>query len=99
VQRGYLFINIKDITAEKLNANSIEIILGIDDIISVGGYREGVNMTQILQYLQMESQEEKAYLKEKKQKENEQKEVLKKKMKEFESQKKEKKKYDNSVSR
>ncbi len=65
--------------------------MGIDDIISVGGYREGVNMSQIQQYLKMESQEEKAYLIVKHQRENEQKEVLRKKMKEFDDEKASKK--------
>ena len=79
--------------------NSIEIILGIDDIVSLDGYREGVNMSQIQQYLKMESQEEKAFLIMQKQKEIENKEVLNKKMKEFEKMKNDKGKYSNSVSR
>jgi DNA-binding transcriptional MerR regulator len=48
-------------------------------------------MSQIQQYLKMESQEEKAFLILKNQRENEQKEVLRKKMKEFDSAKQDKK--------
>jgi len=79
-----------DISQETIKANYIEIILGTDDIVAVGGYRESVNMSLIQQYLKMESQEEKAFLILKNQRENEQKEVLRKKMKEFEKEKQDK---------
>jgi len=54
-------------------------------------------MSQIQQYLKMESQEEKAFLILKHQRENEQKEVLRKKMKEFDIAKLDKK-YHNIES-
>ena len=58
-------------------------------------------MAQIQQYLKMESQEEKAFLILKHQRENEQKEVLRKKMKEFDNAKADKKyqKIESNYSR
>jgi hypothetical protein len=58
-------------------------------------------MSQIQQYLKMESQEEKAFLIMQKQKEIENKEILNKKMKEFEKLKNDKKysNYGSSTSR
>jgi len=46
------------INQESIIKNAFEIMLGIDDIVSLG-YRNGVNLGQIKQYLQMESVEEK----------------------------------------
>lgn len=48
------------INSESIVTNAFEIMLGIDDIVSLG-YRNSVNLGQIKQYLQMESIEEKEF--------------------------------------
>lgn len=46
---------------ENIDKNCVDIILGFDDVISMG-YRESVNLQEIEQQLKMESADEKAHL-------------------------------------
>ena len=78
--------------------NSIDIVLGIDDIVSLG-YRESISLNQIQQCLKMDSQEEKAFLQLQRQRDNEAKENFKKKMKDYEKSKKDKNFQTTGISR
>ena len=53
------------INSESIVKNAYEIMLGIDDIVSLG-YRNSVTLGKIKQYLQMESIEEQEYKRKKK---------------------------------
>jgi hypothetical protein len=86
------------ISETSIAQNSYDIVLGIDDIVSLG-YRESISLTQIQQCLKMDSQEEKAFLQLQRQRENEAKENFKKKMKEYEKSKKDKNYQQTGISR
>ena len=47
--------------SEGIDKNCVDIIMGFDDVISMG-YRESVNMQEIEQQIKMESADEKAYV-------------------------------------
>lgn len=87
---------IQDICGNKLETDiiiekSFEIMLGIDDIVNLG-YRNGVNLGQIKQYLQMESAEEKEFKRLKREKELKQQKELEEKSREFDRLMRQKKK-------
>lgn len=42
-------------------SNAIDIILGIDDVVSMG-YRESVSLQEVVEQIKMESADEKAHL-------------------------------------
>ena len=85
------------ISSESIVENAFEIMLGIDDIVSLG-YRNSVNLGQIKQYLQMESIEEKEYKRKKREQEEKVKKELAEKGKEFDRQRKEKKFNKDAIS-
>lgn len=86
------------ISDTSITQNCFDIILGIDDIVSLG-YRESISLNQIQQCLKMDSQEEKAFIQLQRQRENEAKENFKKKMKEYEKSKKDKNYQQTGISR
>lgn len=69
--------------------NSFELALALDDVVSLG-YREGVNLVQVKQFLGMDSLEEKEFRRQQEQREKHAKEQLHIQMKEIEKQKKNK---------
>ena len=85
------------ITQESIITNAFEIMLGIDDIVSLG-YRNSVNLGQIKQYLQMESIEELEYKRKKREQEEKVKKELAEKGREFDKLKREKKMNTNAIS-
>ena len=88
-----------NINETNIKQNAYELALGIDDIVSFG-FREEINISQIKQLLQMESQAEKEFKKEQLEKELQAKKQMDEKMKELEKMKRENKLNQNSsVSR
>ena len=85
------------INQESIIENAFEIMLGIDDIVSLG-YRNSINLGQIKQYLQMESAEEKEFKRKKEEQELAVSKALEEKGKEFDRQKREKKFNNNAIS-
>ena len=85
------------INQESIVENAFEIMLGIDDIVSLG-YRNSVNLGQIKQYLQMESAEEKEYKRKKEEQELAVQKALEEKGREFDRQRREKKFNSNAIS-
>ena len=85
------------INQESIIKNAFEIMLGIDDIVSLG-YRNGVNLGQIKQYLQMESAEEKEFKRKKEEQELAVQKALEEKGREFDKQRREKKFNSNAIS-
>jgi len=85
------------INLESIVENAFEIMLGIDDIVSLG-YRNSVNLGQIKQYLQMESAEEKEYKRKKEEQELAVQKALEEKGREFDRQRREKKFNSNAIS-
>ena len=85
------------INQETIVENAFEIMLGIDDIVSLG-YRNSVNLGQIKQYLQMESAEEKEYKRKKEEQELAVQKALEEKGREFDRQRREKKFNSNAIS-
>ena len=85
------------INQESIIKNAFEIMLGIDDIVSLG-YRNGVNLGQIKQYLQMESAEEKEFKRKKEEQELAVQKALEEKGREFDRQRREKKFNSNAIS-
>ena len=85
------------INPESILNNSFEIMLGIDDIVSLG-YRNSVNLGQVKQYLQMESIEEQEYKRKKREQEEKVKRELDEKGREFDRQRKEKKFNNDAIS-
>ena len=85
------------INQESIIENSFEIMLGIDDIVSLG-YRNSVNLGQIKQYLQMESAEEKEFKRKKEEQELAVQKALEEKGREFDRQRREKKFNSNAIS-
>ena len=85
------------ISQESIVKNAFEIMLGIDDIVSLG-YRNSVNLGQIKQYLQMESAEEKEFKRKKEEQELAVQKALEEKGREFDKQRREKKFNSNAIS-
>ena len=85
------------INQESIVENAFEIMLGIDDIVSLG-YRNSVNLGQIKQYLQMESAEEKEFKRKKEEQELAVQKALEEKGREFDRQRREKKFNSNAIS-
>ena len=85
------------INQESIINNAYEIMLGIDDIVSLG-YRNSVNLGQIKQYLQMESIEEKEFKRRKREQEEKVRRELAEKGREFDKQRKEKKFNSEAIS-
>ena len=85
------------INPESIVNNSFEIMLGIDDIVSLG-YRNSVNLGQIKQYLQMESIEEKEFKRKKREQEEKVIRELAEKGREFDKQRREKKFNNDAIS-
>lgn len=77
--------------------NAFEIMLGVDDIVSLG-YRNSVNLAQIKQYLQMESVEEKEYKRKKREQEMAVQKLMYEKSKEFDKQRRAKKFNNDAIS-
>ncbi len=85
------------INNESIIENAFEIMLGVDDIVSLG-YRNSVNLGQIKQYLQMESIEEKEFKRKKREQEEKVKKELAEKGREFDKQRREKKFNSEAIS-
>ena len=85
------------VNQESIIKNAFEIMLGIDDIVSLG-YRNSVNLGQIKQYLQMESAEEKEFKRKKEEQELAVQKALEEKGREFDKQRREKKFNSNAIS-
>ena len=85
------------IDQETIVENAFEIMLGVDDIVSLG-YRNAVNLGQIKQYLQMESAEEKEFKRKKEEQELAVQKALEEKGREFDRQRREKKFNSNAIS-
>jgi hypothetical protein len=86
------------VTQSSITENAYELVLGIDDIVSLG-YRESVTIPQLKQLLAMESQEEKEYRKQQEQQELKAKKQMQEKMKEIEKQRRENRYVSQAVSR
>ena len=85
------------INSESIVKNAFEIMLGIDDIVSLG-YRNSVTLGQIKQYLQMESIEEQEFKRKKREQEEKVKKELAEKGREFDKQRREKKFNSDAIS-
>jgi len=85
------------ITTESILDNAFEIMMGLDDIVTLG-YRNEVNIAQLKQYRNMESAEEIEFKRKKREQEEKVKKDLYEKSKEFDRQRKEKKFNMNAVS-
>ena len=85
------------INAESIVKNAFEIMLGIDDIVSLG-YRNSVTLGQIKQYLQMESIEEQEFKRKKREQEEKVQRELAEKGREFDKQRREKKFNSDAIS-
>ena len=85
------------INYDSIIENAFEIMLGIDDIASLG-YRNGINILQVKQFLQMESLEEKEFKRKKLEQERRVQKELYEKSKEFDRMRKEKKFMNDAIS-
>ena len=85
------------INNESIIENAFEIMLGVDDIVSLG-YRNSVNLGQIKQYLQMESIEEREFKRKKREQEMKVQKELAEKGREFDKQRREKKFNNDAIS-
>ncbi len=86
------------ISESTITENCFDLLLGIDDIVSLG-YRDAVSVAQIKQFLLMDSQDEKEFRKIQEQKENVVKKQMQQKAKEFEKMRRENRFLADSVSR
>lgn len=86
-----------NVTSESIVENAFEIMLGVDDIVTLG-YRNSVNLGQVKQYLQMESIEEKEFKRKKREQEMAVQKALAEKGREFDRQRREKKFNSNAIS-
>ena len=86
-----------NITQDSITENCFELMLGMDDIVSLG-YRNGVNLAQIKTFLQMESAEEKEFKRKKREQEMEQQKLMYIKSKEFDKLRREKKFMKDAIS-
>ena len=85
------------INSESIVKNAFEIMLGIDDIVTLG-FRNSVTLGQIKQYLQMESIEEQEFKRKKREQEEKVKKELAEKGREFDKQRREKKFNNDAIS-
>ena len=85
------------INYDSIIENSYEIMFGIDDIACLG-YRNGINIVQVKQFLQMESLEEKEFKRKKLEQERRVQKELYEKSKEFDRLKREKKFMNDAIS-
>ena len=85
------------INSDSIVKNAFEIMLGIDDIVSLG-YRNSVTLGQIKQYLQMESIEEQEFKRKKREQEEKVQRELAEKGREFDKQRREKKFNSDAIS-
>ena len=85
------------INSDSIVKNAFEIMLGIDDIVTLG-YRNSVTLGQIKQYLQMESIEEQEFKRKKREQEEKVKKELAEKGREFDKQRREKKFNSDAIS-
>ena len=85
------------INSESIVKNAFEIMLGIDDIVTLG-FRNSVTLGQIKQYLQMESIEEQEFKRKKREQEEKVKKELAEKGREFDKQRREKKFNSDAIS-
>ena len=85
------------INSESIVKNAFEIMLGIDDIVTLG-FRNSVTLGQIKQYLQMESIEEQEFKRKKREQEEKVKRELAEKGREFDKQRREKKFNSEAIS-
>ena len=85
------------INSDSIVKNAFEIMLGIDDIVTLG-YRNSVTLGQIKQYLQMESIEEQEFKRKKREQEEKEKKELAEKGKEFDKQRREKRFNSEAIS-
>jgi len=74
------------VSENKVMSCAFELILAFDDVITLG-YRESVSVAQIMEYLEMDSSEEKSFIKQQKMRENDAKELAKQKQKEIDKKK------------
>ena len=85
------------INSESIVKNAFEIMLGIDDIVTLG-FRNSVTLGQIKQYLQMESIEQQEFKRKKREQEEKVKKELAEKGREFDKQRREKKFNSEAIS-
>jgi len=85
------------INSDSIIKNAFEIMLGIDDIVTLG-YRNSVTLGQIKQYLQMESIEEQEFKRKKREQEEKVQRELAEKGREFDKQRREKKFNSDAIS-
>jgi hypothetical protein len=86
------------VSESQIKLKACDFALGIDDIVNQG-VRDGINIPQVKQLLQMESQDEKDFKKEQAERELQAKKQRDEKMREFDKMKKENKNSNNAISR
>lgn len=77
------------VSEKKIASCAFDLILAFDDVITFG-YRESVSVGQVMEYLEMDSSEEKTFIKQQKMRENEAKELSKRKQQEIDKKKRQK---------
>ena len=80
-----------------MTLNAFELMIGVDDIVCLG-YRSGVNIAQVKQYMQMESLEEKEFKRKKLEQEKKVQRDLNEKGREFDKLRREKKFMTDAIS-
>jgi hypothetical protein len=85
------------ITPDNIRNKALSLTLGIDDIVSLG-VRESINISQIKQLIEMESQDEKEFKKEQEKRELAQKKQMDLRAKEFDKLRRENKYVSDAVS-
>ncbi len=74
------------VSEKKVMSSAFDLILAFDDVVTLG-YRESVSVAQVMEYLEMDSSEEKTFIKQQKMRENEAKELAKRKQQEIDKKK------------
>ncbi len=87
-----------EINENSISLNAFELFMGVDDIVCMG-YRNSVSISQVKQFLLMDSQDEKEFKRKQDEREQVAKKEMVKKMKEIEKMKRENKYMNDSVSR
>ena len=77
------------VSEKKIMSCAFDLILAFDDVVTLG-YRESVSVGQVMEYLEMDSSEEKTFIKQQKMRENEAKELTKRKQQEIDKKKRQK---------
>ncbi len=70
------------VSEESVLETAFDLILAFDDVVTLG-YRESVSVAQVLEYLEMDSSEEKMFVKQQKMRESEAKEFAKRQLQEI----------------